>query len=587
MSGNGRGYKPRPLFWYMHEWLVKRLPDTPALDAWFWSHAKTYPQFAQHLKLIHARAEATGKKKKLCTSGLWLNQCFAMTSSGGPIVPGMVEHLEASVAKDPEFLATLANPGDSSPHVRLLLYGLIVRIGGKELMLVCIANGYGAMGSVFLNKVGQCKTFLAPPGERTGTLAVDAQAMGARGFVCEVVKPVIWPASVVQDLRERAAREKKRKLDETAADDQEDSTEEESGDEAEEDGQDGKKASTSRCRPRSGRRAAADPAGAGPAGQPAAPVEKPEPPEEPNFKKAVLVFNRLSKKDKEKFMQWTGLAEKQFAMSAGLSHDRLDYGILARQKIAAIGKELAELDLFPFADVESPPAWWTEKRHKYGVGKLLGDFEVDIINCFRDGWLYWIFFRRVIGYIKCNKPIGANGLKPSVYRPQVVCRLLDDMVDVLVFCKHFGSAYVAAGGLFILKDPTGAFVPFEKTAYFAGKHIKPEVKEMYTGTLQSLLERKWPLSVARHIAFRSVYKRDPNFAASLARYARAPKYVPLVLACNLDGVWFAKLQEELAKTGRPLPAMFAVKGVYPYIVLPVAKELEYLSSEDDMCKEPA
>ena len=324
-------------------------------------------------------------------------------------------------------------------------------------------------------------------------------------------------------------------------------------------------------------------------GQPV--VDKPAavdqaPGQEPACMALVQLYRRMPEKDQAQFRRHTGLAPKNLAVIPELSNNRMDWNMLVIRKLRMFKDEYAVFKLFPFADLNEPPAYFMSRRKMYKVDKLLTIYETDVINALGDGWLYWIFFRRVIRYIKSNQPFTAKGLRGGLCSAQAVCKLLDDMLDVLIHLRIHGEQYVASAGLYVLGDKKWFFTPFEDTDYFKGPNISPLVKTTYVDMLAKLQEQRWPLSAARHLAFRGVCKRVPEFCSKMIGYSQKPEYVSRMEACDLNVRWFTALEEELERSKQVMPAIDATKGVSIMCSLPCRDPPEVLTSEDELYAQP-
>ena len=640
MDCKRRGWKGRTIAWHVYGWLCDRGID-PLLpfDQWFMSHFKSCAAFTRVLSKF--RAASLAKSNVTVRAGeLHVGQIFALTSSGGPIYKHLVQYLEDAAKADSDFVETLARPGDFSCHMGLLLYGLIVQVDGfkGDGMLVLLSKP-GLAGVVKLSQIGELDLFVFKLMDSVvaGTLQINSISLGKTGLVKEPKKFYFWPQCVSDDQKKRAEAAKARKLAAKDAERKEGEDEDAEGEEDEyEEDSDSCSDEEDEREPRSDRRkrgpraagsfasrsnrarGSGQPAGAGPAaGAPRAPAaagqsgkgpapatagqsgkgpapaaagqpgqEPVQPPraqrDEPAYMALVREYHSLPEAGKQGFLRHTGLAPKVLALPAELSNNRMDWRICATQKLAQLELDLTGFERFPFAKIDDPPHYFWKKRASEGVDKVLGGFETDIIKTLGDGWLYWIFFRRVIRYIRSNKPFRTKGLKASVCADQVVCKLLDDMFDVVILMKEFGDSYVASAGLYWLGEKNWSFMPFEKTSFFCGNEIKPEIKSAYIDMLAKLQSQKWPLSAARHLAFRAVCRRVPAFCDDMKRLAVQPEYVHRDAICNLKALWFRRLNLELDRTNRPMPAIAAAKGLYVHYPLPFAQEPEAFSSEDEL-----
>lgn len=297
----------------------------------------------------------------------------------------------------------------------------------------------------------------------------------------------------------------------------------------------------------------------------------------------VRAFQQLSDENQRRFMKATGTAHRFAVLGTELSHQRADWNMCALQKLEGLKRDfgLEGVQRFPFADLNRPPAYFWKQRKKYHVDKLLGIHEQAIIANLGDGWLYWIFFRRAIQYIRTNQPIGAKGLKASVCFHEVVCKLLDHMLDLVLLVRRFPQKFVASGGLYHLGESSWFFQPLEESHYFRRPETDPVIKTMYTDVLARLQEQRWPLSAARHLAFRYLCRRSPAFCADMRQFSAEERFVKRRESCNIKAVCFDDLEAEVQSRKQPMPALSFVKGVYPYYSIPFQDPPECLSGSDE------
>jgi len=572
MAGRGRLYRPRTIPELAHMWLAGELgeprgvprAEVPVFHEWFRSHMQFLPNFAQ---VFLKRVEMT--------------VCYALTTGEGPIVNSLLAYLEDSRAKDPAFASTLAVPVGYSGHMSILLYGLLVREGKNWKMLVCMPNWGGVMGLVPLSKAGALDTFVVAQSD--GTLFISDDALFAPGFVRSEGKRIYWPASVVEAVHKRAqnraaAAKKIRDADVLGSEDDEGEQDEDEG-ESEDDAVDGgpKRARTAgggsrRYRgvpgvPGAPREQAANPAGGG------AP-----PAEQTDFQRAVAAYRNLTPELQQAFRTQNKLVSLHTFSQLSVLSRAVNYDELLTAQMTDIRENLVGVAVSPFLDINHPPDWIMAKRAEKRVPLLLDRYEVLLIETLCDAWLYWNFFRRVLHYIKYHDPFDSRGrLKKSVDRPRVIFELLNDM-PFLFFLKTFGASYVLSGGLFYVMSEK--FVPFEETAYFNGKSIPEDIKTCYTDALASLQAQRWPLSLARHLAFRKV-SRLPVFAQQAADFVKRPKYCNARMAYQLEQALYQHLLAESVRTHKPMRAFKAIRGLYMFYHVPSPAPMDPFSTEDE------
>jgi len=572
-----KGTKDRTIAEFVHLWLKGKLGGSgetlatvPDFMPWFKLHMVGLPKCA----------------RILCDDSV-MKVCFARTTCEGPIIPGLLTYLEERRAANPRFVSSLATPVEGmSVHLSLLLYGLILSHTKSFVMLVREVSETTVMGLIPINDIVRLTDFLVPGHYTIDRFKLDDKHMCTKAR--SQGQTVCWPQIVVDKVKDRAALAKQQRKDEIEGVGEDESDFEpgegeelEGESEAEEDecpergsgGPGGSGGSSSRKRG-SSTVAAGSSVRASDGGQ----ADKRSCDHASIVKRLIREYRDMTAEDQGEFRRAVNMepapprkepkprGPPRTGPPAVTREMRGAHDLFVRDKIGAIGKEMADKEGTPFPDILNPPAWFIRMRTKYRIGEILGELEQLLTTALHDAYVYWIFFRRLICSIKKTQVLTpAGNLSKALDVGGIVLEVLHDMLPVFFYWSSH-KKYAVSGGLYYVKWST--FIPFEETPFFEGGNIPAGVKECYTGTLAALTEQGWPLSLARHLAFLKT-SRHPLYVEQAKKDIANPLFKDILGKSSLNAGLAEYLEEHPTRlTGYDVRALQLDLSPPPYMQLP-------------------